>query len=109
MSRRNPWLGALWSIAAVLIVGALAAQFWVASFYYQESVTGPGTEVINVLQQLADTLVMPAFIVGFATVAGLLFLHARNHAKNHAKNLPRNHASKVSREGTQREGTHAPY
>jgi hypothetical protein len=37
-------------------------------------------------QQLADAVVSPALYVGFGTIAGLLFLHARGRARRSSEN-----------------------
>lgn len=93
MRKRNPWIGALWFCAIVLIVGAFAARVWQASFWYP-SITdvSPGPVVIF-LQQLADSVASPALYVGFGTISGLLFLHAWRYA--HRSALRRRPASRI--------------
>ncbi len=81
MNRRNRWIAALWIVGPGLLLSAAAAQFWLASFYFQEAPAGPTAGAINLLQQLADAFVVPGLIVGLATILGLLFLHARNHSR----------------------------
>jgi hypothetical protein len=81
MRKRNPWIGALWSSVAVLIVGAFAAQLWQASFWYPSPTDVSPGPVVVFFQQLADAVVSPALYVGFGTLGALLFLHARRHAR----------------------------
>lgn len=87
MRKHNIWIAALWVIGVVLAAAGYGAGLWQASFYYQPSyIANPGP-VVQFFQQLADVMKGPAITVGFATIGGLLFLHARNHAR------------KVSRQG----------
>ncbi|MBB5632989.1 hypothetical protein BKA04_001212 [Cryobacterium mesophilum] len=81
MRKRNPWIGALWFCAVVLVLGAFAAQVWQASFWYPSATDVSPGPVVRFLQQIADALVSPALYVGFGTIGGLLFLHARNRAR----------------------------
>ncbi len=84
MRKRNPWLGALWVIGPVLVLGAVGARIWLASFYFPPLSTMPNGPALSFLMQLADMLVLPALLVGFGTIAGLLFLQARNHSRRAA-------------------------
>lgn len=89
MRKHNPWIGALWLSGITLIVVAFFAQMWLVTFYFQTadySVT-PGP-FIRFLQQLADATITPALYVGFGTVGGLLFLHARNHSRRNRRPAP---------------------
>lgn len=81
MSRRNPWIGTLWAIGVVLALGALGARVWLTSFYFPPLSTSPNGPVLSFFMQLADMMVLPGLLVGFGTIAGLLFLQARNHAR----------------------------
>jgi hypothetical protein len=77
MRKHNPWIGALWCTGVTLTVAAFLAQVWQVTFWYQAtSDLSPGP-VVMFLQRLADALVTPALYVGFGTIGGLLFLHAR--------------------------------
>ena len=78
--KHNPWIGVLWAIAVVLIVAAFAAGVWQSSFYYQSSEMQNVGPVVEFVQRVVDAVQYPAVMVGFATIGGLLFLHARNHA-----------------------------
>lgn len=81
MRTRNPWIGLLWSVAIILIVGSYSVGLWQLTFYYPppgQPLPGP---VVAFFQQLAEAMKYSALTVGFATIGGLLFLHARNHAR----------------------------
>ena len=80
MKRRNPWIGILWAITAVLIVGMVGADIWQASFYYPRGGTPLPGPIVSFFQELANVFVLPGMLVGFATLAGLLFFHARRRA-----------------------------
>lgn len=86
MTRRNPWIGALWSCAIVLIVAAFSARLWQTSFWFRSPAESSPGPVVVFLQQLADAVVSPALYVGFGTIAGLLFLHARGRARRSSEN-----------------------
>lgn len=88
MRRRNPWVGVLWSIGVVLILGAVGARIWLSSFYFPPLVTSQNGPVLAFVMQLADMLVLPGLLVGFGTITGLLFLHARNHAHRNRRPAP---------------------
>lgn len=88
MRRRNPWIGILWSIGIILVVVAYAAGVWQSTFYYPPPGRPDPGPVVDFLQSLGDVLKGPALLVGFATIVGLLFLHARNHARKKGKSLP---------------------
>lgn len=85
MTRRNPWLGLLWAAAIVLVVGAYGTGLWQATFYFPPPGQSAPDPVFIFLQQVGDALRFPALTVGFATIGGLLFLHARNHARKQAR------------------------
>lgn len=79
--KHNPWILMLWVFGVALIVASWSGTIWQSSFftgYSNEQNVGP---VVEFLQRLVDTMSYPTMIVGFATIAGLLFLHARNHAR----------------------------
>ncbi len=86
--RRNPWLGLLWAVAIVLIIGSYSAGVWQATFYYPPPGQPNPGPVVVFFQQLIDAVRFPALTVGFATVGGLLFLHARNHARKARRHSP---------------------
>lgn len=85
MRRHNPWIGALWLCATGLIVAGFSARVWQTSFWYPSSSEVSPGPVVVFFQQLADAVVSPALYVGFGTIAGLLFLHARQRARRRAK------------------------
>ena len=89
MKKRNPWIGALWTIGIALVVAAWASVVWQSTFYYQNVDPQGVGPVVEFLQRLADTLSHPALFVGFATIVGLLFLHAGNHARKAARDSSR--------------------
>ncbi len=81
MRTRNLWVGVLWAVALTLIVAGFGAGLWQSTFYYQQSdIANPGP-VVQFFQQLAEVMKGPAIMVGFATIGGLLFFHARIHAR----------------------------
>ena len=88
MRRRNPWIGALWAIGVVFIFGAVGARVWLSSFYFPPLVTSQNGPVLAFVMQLADMMVLPGLLVGFAMIAGLLFLHAQNHAQRNRRPAP---------------------
>lgn len=93
MRKHNLWIVVLWFCAIVLIVGAFAARLWQTSFWYPSATDVSPGPVVTFLQQLADSAVSPALYVGFGTIGGLLFLHARNHARRSA--LKRRSATRI--------------
>jgi hypothetical protein len=88
MRKHNPWIGALWFCAIVLIVGAFAARLWQTSFWYPSIADVSPGPVVVFLQQLADSVVSPALYVGFGTIGGLVFLHAWRHARRSTAERP---------------------
>jgi hypothetical protein len=80
MTRRNPWAVLLWVIGCVLVVGAGALQAWTAQVYFDPAGTEPGV-VQSFFLLLAGAIAPPAALVGVATMAGLLFLHARRRSR----------------------------
>lgn len=85
MSRRNPWIGTLWAIGGVLVMGSVGARIWLSSFYFPPLSTMPNGPVLSFFMQLADMMVLPGLLVGFGTIAGLLSLQARNHARQNPR------------------------
>lgn len=81
MIRRNPWTALLWVIGCVLVAGAAVLQAWTAQIYFQPAATDPENPVQSFFLLLADAITLPAALVGFATMAGLLFLHARRRTR----------------------------
>jgi hypothetical protein len=81
MTRRNPWTALLWVIGCVLVVGAAALQGWTAQVYFQAAATEPENPVQSFFLLLAGAIAPPAALVGVATMAGLLFLHARRRSR----------------------------
>lgn len=81
MIRRTPWTALLWVIGCVLVVGSAALQAWTAQIYFQPVAPDPDDPVQNFLLQLAGAITLPAALVGIATMAGLLFLHARRRTR----------------------------
>lgn len=81
MRKRNPWIGLLWGIGIALVVGGYAANFWLQTFYYPPPGTPSPGPVVVFLQDLADNFVSPSLYVGFGTIAGLLFLHAKSRKR----------------------------
>jgi hypothetical protein len=80
VNRRNPWIVLLWVIGSVLVVGATALQIWTASFYFGAVPSETNDPAQRFLRQLAEIVALPGVMVGFATIAGLLFLHAWRHS-----------------------------
>jgi hypothetical protein len=85
MIRRNPWMALLWVIGCVLVLGTAGMQTWTAWFYFQTDLAVVGDPVLTTLAQIAGALALPAALVGIATVAGLLFLHAKRRARPTAR------------------------
>lgn len=81
MKKHNLWIGLLWFCGLVLVTAAFSAQLWLASFWYPTAYAVSPGPVVTFLQGVADAMVSPALYVGFGTIGGLLFLHARNHAR----------------------------
>lgn len=81
MRKYNLWIGSLWVVGIVLVVTGYGAGLWQSTFYYAPLEVAPASPVILFLQELADVMKGPALMVGFATIGGLLFLHARNHVR----------------------------
>lgn len=79
MKRRNPWIVLLWAIGSVLVIGATALQIWTASYYFGAVSSETNDPVQRFLRQLAEAVALPGVMVGFATIVGLLFLHAWRH------------------------------
>ncbi|HNP16113.1 MAG TPA: hypothetical protein PKI99_06605 [Terrimesophilobacter sp.] len=85
MRKHNPWIGALWAIGVVLVVGAYSAGVWQSTFFYPPPGRPDPGPVVEFFQALADVLKGPSLLAGFSTIAGLLFLHARKHARRATK------------------------
>lgn len=83
MTPRNPWIGILWAVISTLILGMAGASIWLASFYYPRGDSPQPGPVDLFFQQLVSIMVLPGMLVGFAALAGLLFLHARRRARRH--------------------------
>lgn len=81
MRRHNPWIRALWAIGVVLVLAAVCGRIWLSSFYFPPLSVLPNGPILSFFMQLTDMMVLPGLLVGFATIAGLLFLHARNRAR----------------------------
>lgn len=81
VKKRNPWIGALWVIGVLFVVAAYSAGVWQSTFYYPPTVRPDPGPVVAFFQELVDTMKGPILMVGLATIGGLLFLHARNHAR----------------------------
>ena len=64
------------------VLRASLADLFLVSVVVRGGRPGP---VVVFFQQLADAVVSPALYVGFGTIAGLLFLHARQRARRRAK------------------------
>lgn len=79
--RWNPYSAALWLIGVVFIGAGAGLRVWTASFYYGPNYALRWGPELAFLSQLADMMVLPLLMIGFVTIAGLLFLHARNHAQ----------------------------
>lgn len=79
--RWNPYSASLWLIGVVFIGAGAGLRVWTASFYYGPNYALRWGPELAFLSQLADMMVLPLLMVGFATIAGLLFLHARNRAQ----------------------------
>jgi hypothetical protein len=83
--RHNPWIGALWATGIVLVLAAVGGRIWLSSFYFPPLSVLPTGPILSFFMQLTDMMVLPGLLVGFATIAGLLFLHARNRARRGAE------------------------
>lgn len=82
MRKHNLWIGLLWFCGIALVAAAISAQLWLASFWFPTAYTVSPGPVVTFVQDVADAMVSPALYVGLGTIGGVLFLHARNHARN---------------------------
>lgn len=72
----NPFERTLWVIAAVLIIGGVAAAFWANGLNYSQSAIDGGWTWPRIIQNSGWALSGPMVTIGLATGVGLLFRRA---------------------------------